>query len=134
MKKADKEKIIKHIEEIKKGYSYCFTYSEINKPYIKRFANNRFESSLFRNELTVLHLDILESKGITDTYEGIPKEYADVEEELRKFYVKEFEKAIIEQLAIRKEEENERKKKEKQAEEESKGNTVSRKTKNSKKK
>ena len=127
MKKKDKDKIINHIDEIKKGYSYCFTFSEINKPYIKRFANNRFESSLFRNELTVLHLDILESKGITDTYDGIPEEYADIEEELRKFYVREFEIAMLEQLEIRQVEEEERKKKEKQLQEESKGNKKSKK-------
>ena len=79
MKKADKTKIEQNIKEMIRGYSYCFNPNEVNKAYLKRFSIMRYESALYRGELTVLHLDILESKGITDTYDGIPEEYADVE-------------------------------------------------------
>lgn len=127
MKKKDREKIEQNIKEMIKGYSYCFNPLEVNKAYLKRFSNMRFESSLFRGELTALHLDILESNGIFDTYDGIPNE--EVDAELRKFYTKTFEKMMLEQLEIRKEEERIQKEKEKALEEEAKGKTSSKKTK-----
>jgi hypothetical protein len=132
MKKADKIKIEQNIKEMIRGYSYCFTVNgELNKAYLKRFANNRFDSALYRGELTVLHLDILESNGITDTYDGIENE--EIDTELRKFYTKTFISQMLEMLEIRKEEEKEIKAREKELEEESKGKTVSKKTKKTKK-
>ena len=119
MKKKDKEKIIDHIQSIAKGYSYCFSTVELNKAYLKRFANNRYESSLFRNELIVLHLDILENNGIFDTYDGIENE--EIDTDLRKFYTKVFMEEVTKQLEIRKVEEEAKKKREKELEEEAKG-------------
>ena len=131
MKKKDKEKVINYIEGIAKGYCYCFSYSnEISKSYMKRFANDRYESSLFRGELVNLHLDILESNGITDTYNGIENESIDTE--LRKFYTKVFIEEVTKQIEVRKEEEEAKKKAEKVAKEESNGKVATKTKKNSK--
>ncbi len=130
MKKKDKEKIVAYIQSSAKSYSYCFTYNEPNKKYMKRFANDRFEGSLFRGELVNLHLSIFEENGITDTYDGINNEKVD--EELRKFYVKVFMEEVLKQLEIRKVEEEEKKAKEKEAKLEAEGKTKT--TKKSKKK
>lgn len=121
MKKKDKEKIVEYIQNSAKSYSYCFTYDEPNKKYMKRFANDRFDGSLWRGELVNLHLSIFEENGITDTYDGIKNEKID--EELRKFYVKVFMEEVLKQLEIRKVEEEAKKAKEKQAKMEAEGKT-----------
>lgn len=119
MKKVDREKLDDYINRLADGYVYCFN-REYTSKYMNRFIEMKYQSILYNNEFCKLHLEILESNGITDTTEGFSKEYSKIEHELCTYFTSNFKKALKEKLPKHFEELDKEKKKEKESKNEGK--------------
>ena len=118
IKKKDREKIDGLIDSYVNAYKLCFNREYTNK-YLDRFANMKYESSLYNSDLLHLRLDIFTENDITDTYDGIENE--ELNEELKTYFVRVFKKKMKEILPLHFEELDKQKKAEKEKEKEAKG-------------
>ena len=118
IKKKDREKIDGLIDSYVNAYKLCFNREYTNK-YLDRFANMKYESSLYNSDLLHLRLDIFAENNITDTYDGIENE--ELNEEIKTYFVKVFKKKMKEVLPLHFEELDKIKKAEKEAEKQAKG-------------
>ena len=129
MNKRDKAKIEEFLSVdgyYIKSFSLAFNPFEYTIGYLNKFANDRFNSTCFNDNLKLLHLDIL--KNITDeqyyNYEEAeldPTKQISEMEQVRGFFIKTFCKNMKEQLEIRKAERTAEIKAQKEAEKEAKG-------------
>lgn len=96
-------KIQEYIDSIIVGYSYCFNSLEpVNEKWLKKFANDRHESTCFNDEYCKLHLDILANAEITSMYEleEFQANFPKVDKKLRDVFVPYFEEKMKAQLKI----------------------------------
>lgn len=118
IKKKDREKIDGLLDSYANAFKYCFN-SEFTNKYLEHFAEMKYESALYNSDLLHLRLEIFETNGIDDTYEGIPN--TEVDKELRTYFIKGFKKRMKEILPTYFEELSKEKKAEKEKEKEAKG-------------
>ena len=125
-------KIHGYIDSIIVGYSYCFNSLEpVNEKWLKKFANDRHDSTCFNDEYCKLHLDILANAEITSMYEleEFQTNNQKVDKLLRDCFISYFEEKMREQLKINRKIRKAEIKAEEEAEAEAKGKGTKRKKK-----